>query len=34
MQNTVNVRAYRTGTTIRTRVLDEDRLQIKAEPRG
>ena len=34
MQNSVNVRSFRTNQTIRTRVLDGDRLQIKAESRG
>jgi hypothetical protein len=34
MQNAVNVRAFRTATVIRTRVLDDDRIQIKAEVHG
>jgi len=34
MQNTVNVHSFRTATVIRTRVLDDGRLQIKAEVHG
>jgi hypothetical protein len=34
MQNAVNVRAFRTAAVIRTRVLDDDRIQIKAEVHG
>jgi hypothetical protein len=34
MQNTVNVHAFRAAIQIRTRILDDDRLQIKAEVHG